>query len=55
MYKLTKGSVSRIRKTKEEARALIKDGYTLDGEVNDKYEVIKKDVSLDEPKKAKKK
>ena len=55
MYKLTKGAVSRIRKTKAEARALIKDGYTLDGEVNENYEIINADVSLDAPKKAKKK
>jgi hypothetical protein len=55
MYKLTKGAVSRIRKTKAEARELIKDGYTMDGEVNENYEIINAHPVLDAPKKAKKK
>jgi len=55
MYKLTKGAVSRIRKTKAEAKELMKDGYTMDGEVNEKYEIIDANPVLDAPKKARKK
>ncbi len=40
LYKLTLGTLSRIRKTKKEIDELLAEGYTLDGEVNDKYEVI---------------
>ena len=40
LYKLTLGTLSRIRKTKKEIDELIEQGYTLDGEVNEKYEVI---------------
>lgn len=40
LYKLTKGSLSRIRKNKAGIDELKEDGYTLDGEVNEKYEII---------------
>ena len=39
LYKRTKGTLSRIRKTKKEIDELIEQGYTLDGECNDKYEI----------------
>lgn len=40
IYKLTKGTLSRIRSKQEDINALIDDGYKLDGQVNDKYEII---------------
>jgi len=50
LYKLTLGTLSRIRKTKKEIDELIEQGYTLDGEVNDKYEVINANPVFDAPK-----
>ena len=50
LYKLTLGTLSRIRKTKKEIDELIEQGYTLDGEVNDKYEVIDANPVFDAPK-----
>ena len=50
LYKLTLGTLSRIRKTKKETDELIEQGYTLDGEVNDKYEVIDANPVFDAPK-----
>ncbi len=50
LYKLTLGTLSRIRKTKKEIDELIEQGYTLDGEVNEKYEVINANPVFDTPK-----
>ncbi len=50
LYKLTLGTLSRIRKTKKEIDELLAEGYTLDGEVNDKYEVINANPVFDAPK-----
>lgn len=50
LYKLTLGTLSRIRKTKKEIDELIEQGYTLDGEVNEKYEVIDANPVFDAPK-----
>ncbi len=50
LYKLTLGTLSRIRKTKKEIDELVEQGYTLDGEVNDKYEVIDANPVFDAPK-----
>ena len=50
LYKLTLGTLSRIRKTKKEIDELIEQGYTLDGEVNEKYEVIDANPGFDAPK-----
>lgn len=40
LYKLTKGTLSRIRTTKKECDDLIEQGYILDGEVDKDYKVI---------------
>jgi hypothetical protein len=40
LYKLTKGTLSRIRTSRDECEKLIEDGYKLDGEVDNKYNVI---------------
>lgn len=50
LYKLTLGTLSRIRKTKKEIDELLAEGYTLDGEVNEKYEVIDANPVFDAPK-----
>jgi len=50
LYKLTLGTLSRIRKTKKEIDELLAMGYTLDGEVNEKYEVIDAEPVFDAPK-----
>lgn len=50
LYKLTLGTLSRIRKTKKEIDELIEQGYTLDGEVNEQYEVINANPVFDAPK-----
>ena len=50
LYKLTKGTLSRIRKTKKEIDELLEQGYTLDGEVNEKYEVVDANPVFDAPK-----
>ena len=50
LYKLTLGTLSRIRKTKKEIDELIEQGYTLDGEVNEKYEVINANPVFDAQK-----
>jgi len=39
-YKLTKGTLSRIRSDKEGVKELLNDGYILDGEVDKDYKVI---------------
>ena len=49
-YKLTKGTLSRIRTNKKDIDALIKEGYVLDGKVNDKFEVIDDDPTFSKPK-----
>jgi hypothetical protein len=43
LYKLTKGTLSRIRKSEKECKDLMKDGYVLDGEVDKNYKVTNKD------------
>jgi len=54
LYKLTKGTLSRIRTDKKGIDELLKNGYTLDGEVNKKYEVVNANPFADkEPKKCK--
>lgn len=40
LYKLTNGTVSKIRTDKKGVDALLAAGYKLDGEVDEKYEVI---------------
>lgn len=40
MYKLTKGTLSRVREDQNGVQELLDKGYKLDGEVNDNYEVI---------------
>ena len=50
IYNLTKGTLARIRKTIKEIDELIEQGYTLDGEVNEKYEVIDANPVFDAPK-----
>ncbi len=55
LYRLTKGTLSRIRKTKEEVDKLIEQGYTLDGECDDKFEIINPNPVFDAPKKRTKK
>lgn len=40
MYKVTKGNLSMILKSKADIDLAIKDGFMLDGEVNEQYEVI---------------
>ncbi len=55
MDKLTKGSVSRIRRTEAEVLELVGKGYRLDGEVDENYAVINDDPFGEEkPAKAKK-
>lgn len=54
LYKLTKGSLSRIRSTEKDCKALIKEGYTLDGEVDSNYKVTNKDPFKKVTKKVKK-
>ena len=49
-YKLTKGTLSRIRTNKKDIDALIKEGYVLDGKVNDKFEVIDDVPTFSKPK-----
>ena len=43
LYKLTKGTISVIRTTKDSVDEAIADGYKLDGEVNERYEIIDAD------------
>lgn len=40
LYKLTKGTISVIRTDKASVAEAVKDGYRLDGEVNEAYEVV---------------
>lgn len=54
LYKLTKGSLSRIRTTEKDCKELIKQGYVLDGEVDNNYKVIKEDPFKKVAKKVKK-
>jgi len=53
LYKLTKGTVSVIRVNREGVRQAEADGYKLDGEVNEAYEVINPYPRFDEPEPAK--
>ena len=39
-YKLTKGSVSRVRTNKNDIAAMLANGYVLEGEINDKGLII---------------
>ena len=43
LYKLTKGPLSVIRTTKAAVDEAIADGYKLDGECNERYEIIDAD------------
>lgn len=43
LYKLTKGSLSRIRSNEKDCKVLIKEGYSLDGEVDENYKVVGKE------------
>lgn len=47
-YKLTKGSLSRIRYDRAGCEELVQQGYRLDGEVNDKNELVDDRVRLDD-------
>ena len=47
-YKLTKGSLSRIRSKREDIQSLIDDGYILDGEVDKDYNLLPKKVEIKE-------
>lgn len=43
LYKLTKGTVSVIRNSKAAVDEAISNGYKLDGECNERYEIIDAD------------
>ena len=43
LYKLTKGTVSVIRNSKAAVDEAIANGYKLDGECNERYEIIDAD------------
>jgi len=48
LYKLTKGTLSRIRTKQEDIQALIDEGYTLDGEVDEKFNLLPPKVETKE-------
>ena len=50
LYKLTRKHESTICHNEQEIKLAQKQGYTLDGEVNDKYEVIDANPVFDAPK-----
>lgn len=55
-YKLTKGTISRIRTNKAGVDELLKEGYSLDGEVvqeGNSYRVVSSSVVFDDDEKAK--
>ncbi len=45
-YRLTKGALSRVRFTREHCEELVKEGYTFDGEVDEKNRLIDDRVRL---------
>ena len=49
MYKLTKGTLSRIRHNELDCKILMDEGYKMDGEVNKDYEVINPYPVFDKP------
>ena len=49
LYKLTKDTLSRIRFDEAGVKQLLKEGYKIDGEVNEKYEVIDKYPTFSKP------
>lgn len=48
LYKLTKGSLSRIRSKRDDINALIEDGYILDGEVDSDFNLLPKKIQIEE-------
>jgi hypothetical protein len=53
LYKLTKGTISVIRQNREGVKQAEADGYKLDGEVNEAYEVVNPYPRFDDPAPAK--